>query len=184
MVYVFVNSEAASFYQSQTDNWINSHPTEIICNDYVSQSVSNGAVRLQFQPSNQRPVFVAINGVAGSPSHAQWELLVNDGRYGDTDFSTELANYRNAIDAVQPPLARLVATHAEAGEIHLQLISQPGTRLQLEGSTDLNDWTQLRSLTNHNGTLIFSEPAGMDYRFYRAVQTTNSIGPYHGTITH
>ena len=174
MEYVLVNAEAASFYQTQTDNHFNLHPNKIICNDYLSQTVSNGAVRLQFQPSSQRPVFLAINGLADSPSHQQWELLVNDGRYGDTEFSAEIRNYLTAMNSVQPPPSRLETTHHDGSTFGFHLTSLPGAWLQVEGSQNLLDWIFIRSLTNLTGIVTFTELGSPDFHFFRALQTNNA----------
>ncbi|MBI4660423.1 MAG: immunoglobulin domain-containing protein [Verrucomicrobia bacterium] len=81
---------------AQTENFIRQAGFKIVADDF------DRTVASRFQSSGQ-PIFVVINGVANSPSHKQWELLVNQNGYGTTQHPIE--SFRAAIDQVQLPAA-------------------------------------------------------------------------------
>lgn len=178
MVYLLVDCVAESFYQSQTDNYIISHGHKAVCNDYISTTVSNGVVRLQFQPSNQRPVVVVVNGLANSPSHQQWELLVNHGGYGDTDFSQEIADWRSIIDSVQPPsfpLELRAPRRLENAFFEFTYTGgSAGRTYRLEASQNLTNWSSLRTglpaSTSTPTTVQVTNAPAYTYHFYRMVE--------------
>lgn len=69
--------------------------------DYVLEDFRRDLAN-RFQSGGQ-PIFAIINGVSGSPSHQQWELLAHQDGYGQRDFSESLARFRAIIDSVQAP---------------------------------------------------------------------------------
>jgi thiol-disulfide isomerase/thioredoxin len=168
VLYLFANQEAASFYQTQTSNYINANlaPTTIVFNDYGSS-----AVRTAFQNSGQ-PVFVVINGVTNSPSHAPWQVLVNHLGYGETDFNQELANFRAMIDSVQPAIAIPTLNNAQriGSDFEFNFQTQAGRSYRVLGSTNLVNWTTLQTLNGSTNVTTFRHtnppPAG---NFYRVV---------------
>lgn len=73
-----------------TDTFIANVGMEIVVDDPVAAAWNI------FNRTNGIPLFAVINGVADSPSHAQWEVLHNAASYPGSDFLREL------IDSVQP----------------------------------------------------------------------------------
>jgi thiol-disulfide isomerase/thioredoxin len=102
VLHVAVNQEPRSIYQADTDTFITQQGFGITVNDY-GPGLGTNRVRFMLQASGQ-PTFAVINGVTNSPSHQPWQLLVNHLGFGDTQFSTELANFRAIIDTVQAPV--------------------------------------------------------------------------------
>jgi thiol-disulfide isomerase/thioredoxin len=171
VLYLFVNQESSSAYQTPTSNYINTKlsPSTIVLNDYGVPG-SNPA-RTRFQNSGQ-PVFVVINGLTNSPSHAPWQVLVNHLGYGDTDFNQELANFRAAINAVQPPVMAPALSNARllGADFEFNFQTQPGRTYRVLGSTDLMNWTSLGTHAGSTNLTTFrhtnAPPAG---HFYRVV---------------
>lgn len=167
--HIAVNQEADSFYRTRTDNFVTQQGFAITVNDY--DSTSTNKVRFLFQNSGQ-PIFVVINGVTNSPSHQPWQLLVNHLGYGDTQFNTELASFRAAIDQVQAPVPapQLSGAHQVGADFEFTLQTQPGRTYRVQGSDDLANWTTLRTITGSNAPASFRDTnAPSTRRFYRAV---------------
>jgi thiol-disulfide isomerase/thioredoxin len=170
VLHIAVNQESASFYQSQTDNFITQQGFNPVVNDY-GPGLGTNRVRFMFQTSGQ-PIFAVINGVTNSPSHQPWQLLVNHLGYGDTDFNQELANFRALIDTVQTPAPapQLNAAHRAGSDFEFTLQTQAGRSYRVQGSTNLADWTTLRTILGTNIPVIFRDTnAPTPRRFYRAV---------------
>jgi len=169
VIHIAVNQEADSFYRTRTDNFVTQQGFAITVNDY--DSTSTNRVRFLFQTSGQ-PIFVVINGVTNSPSHQPWQLLVNHLGYGDTQFNTELASFRAAIDQVQAsvPAPQLSGARVAGSDFEFTLQAQPGRSYHVQGSDNLADWTTLRTVTGSNAPVIFRDTnAPPARRFYRAV---------------
>ncbi len=171
VLYLFVNQESASFYQTQTDNYINANlaSTTPVFNDYGIPG--SNPVRTAFQNSGQ-PIFVVVNGVTNSPTHAPWQVLVNHLGYGETDFNQELANFRAQIDSVQPGLTAPVLSDPQriGADFQFHFPTQPGVSYRVLGSTNLTDWTTLQTLNATNSTALFRHTnAPASGNFYRVV---------------
>lgn len=171
VLYLFVNQESASFYQTQTSNYINANlsPATIVFNDYGIPG--NNPVRLAFQNTGQ-PIFVVINGVTNSPSHAPWQVLVNHLGYGETDFNQELANFRAQIDSIQPAVAAPVLGRAEriGDDFQFTFPTQPGSSYRVLASTNLTAWTTLQTINATNSSTLFRHTnAPAAGQFYRVV---------------
>jgi hypothetical protein len=91
-LHVALNLQAGQ--ESQTQAFINRYDLGEVWNDF------NGIVGRRFG-SNQ-PIFAIINGVADSPSHQQWELILVQNGYGQTSFP--IASFKNAINSVAAPI--------------------------------------------------------------------------------
>jgi len=170
VLHVAVNQEPASFYQTQTDNFANQQGFNPVVNDYGS-GLGTNRVRFLFQSSGQ-PIFVVINGVTNSPTHQPWQVLVNHLGYGDTQFNTELAAFRAAIDTVQAPApaTQLSAARVAGSDFEFTLQTQPGRSYRVQGSDDFADWTTLRTIPGTNTPVLFRDTnAPPARRFYRAV---------------
>lgn len=88
-MHVAVNLQSSQ--ESQTQGFLDAYGIETVWNDF-GRDVSD-----LFQTGGQ-PIFAIINGVANSPSHAQWELLFT--RSGYNSLNAPIATFRNAIDSV------------------------------------------------------------------------------------
>ena len=105
MVYVAVNMEPALTWQTDTDTFLRNNGLGICGNDYTPSS--HQMIRNLFAPPNgtnsdPRPVFLAINGLSNSPSHRQWQVLIDDYSNGGSsfDFSPFVPGWRATIDSV------------------------------------------------------------------------------------
>ncbi len=169
VLHVAVNQEASSFYQPQTENFINQQGFGVVVNDYEGNVIN--PVRFMFQSSGQ-PLFVVINGVTNSPTHQPWQVLVNYLGYGQTEFSRTLANFRATIDSVQAPVTapQLGAPRRAGSDFEFDLFAQPNRSYSVQTSADLATWTTLRTVTGSSSPIVIRDtqpPLGN--RFYRVV---------------
>lgn len=170
VIHVAVNQEPRSIYQTDTDTFITQQGFGITVNDYGA-GLGTNRVRFMLQASGQ-PTFAVINGVTNSPSHQPWQLLVNHLGFGDTQFSAELASFRAIIDAVQAPVPapELSAAHLVGSDFEFTLQTQRGRSYRVQGSTNLTDWTTLRTIPGTNIPVLFRDTnAPPSRRFYRTV---------------
>ncbi len=172
VLHIAVNQEANSAYQTSTDNFVTQQAFNPVVNDYDGASIN--PVRFMFQSGGQ-PTFVIINGVTNSPTHQPWQILVNEQKYGTTDFNTTLAGYRAIIDTVQPPAvpplpSLLTAPRWNGTNFEFTFSTQTNRIYRVEVSTNLVNWTTLRSVTNVVGAQLFRDTnAPLTRRFYRTI---------------
>src|SRR3974377_2038142 len=142
VTHIAVNQEPRSFYQAQTDSFIDQQGFRIVVNDYDNTSVN--PVKTLFNPVGQ-PVFVVINCLTNSPNHLPWQVLVNYLGYGQTDFNLTLANFRSVIDTVQSPALPLLLSVPPQIEASIEFTVPTQTRrsYRVQASTNLTDWTTL-----------------------------------------
>jgi len=169
VTHIAVNQESRSFYQAPTDSFIDQQGFSIVVNDY--DNISINPVKAMFNPVGQ-PVFVVINCLTNSPNLLPWQVLVNYLGYGQTDFNQTLASFRAVIDSVQsaapPPV--LSAPRGVGADFEFTLTTQPGRSYRLQASTNLTDWTTLRTLTGSTNPFVFRDTnRPPPPRFYRAV---------------
>ncbi len=135
VLHVGVNLQAGA--EAQTANFLNNADFDLVLNDFTR------ALAGRFQTGGQ-PIFAIINGVAGSPTHDQWELLLHQNGYGDLDFSDNLALFKAAIESVQVPPPRIENLARDTGGVpELTIAPLPGQVARIEVSTDLDEWTML-----------------------------------------
>ncbi len=168
VLHIAVNQEPLASYQSQTDSFITQQGFNPVMNDY--DTTTTNRVRFTFQTSGQ-PIFVIINCLTNSPSHKPWQLLVNHLGYGQTDFSQELANDRAIINTVQPPVSppQLLGARRNGVNFEFAMQTQPGRSYRVQGSTNLTDWSTLRTVAGSTNAVLFSDTNAPSSRFYRAV---------------
>jgi len=156
VLYLFVNQESASFYQAQTDSYIDAHvaTNTPVFNDYGVPG--SNPVRLAFQTSGQ-PIFVAINAVTNSPTHEPWEVLINHLGYGETDFSQEIQTFRAIIDTVQPPATtpQITGTQQVGADFQFTFHADANRTYRVEGTTNLVDWNTLWTVPGSNSPVQF-----------------------------
>ena len=90
VLHVAVNLQSGQ--ETQTQQFISAYGLGQTLNDF------NRALADRFQTGGQ-PIFAIINGVAGSASHRQWELVFSQLGYGSTQ--APIADFRRAIDGVR-----------------------------------------------------------------------------------
>ena len=81
---VSVNIESGN--PDSTDIFINQVGPELVVDDFDAIAWNN------YNITSGIPLFVVINGVANSPSHAQWEVLHNQAGYPGSAFLQDLIN--------------------------------------------------------------------------------------------
>ena len=78
--------------EADTQRFITAYGLGLTLNDF------NRAVADRFQPGGQ-PIFAIINGVEGSASHRQWELIFTQLGYASTQ--APITDFRRAIDGIR-----------------------------------------------------------------------------------
>jgi len=91
-----VSLNLQSGQEADTQRFINTYGLGQILNDF------NRAVADRFQVGGQ-PIFAIINGVPGSASHKQWELVFTRLGFGTTQ--APITDFRRAIDGIRAPAA-------------------------------------------------------------------------------
>jgi len=179
VAFLLANMEPALVWQAQTDSFLGSYGDKVCGNDYTSATNSKG-VRNLFAPPNStpggdpRPVFVAINCVSNSPSHAQWQVLLveyYDGG-GGIDFSARILAWRNIMDSVQAPPPRLKEPGLSGGGFQFTFPGQRGRTNRVERTTNLVNWTTITNVFGTNGPVTVRDTNAMqnERRFYRVVR--------------
>ncbi len=162
VVHLAVNLQSGQ--EAQTQNFINRAGFDLVGEDF------SRALAGRFQSGGQ-PIFAIINGVADSPSHRQWELLLHQNGYGTT--TSPILSFRAAIDAVKAaqvvPPRLAIATPSDQDGIELRVESSSRRLHQLEVSTDLAAWELATEFTpTADVTLVLlpknSAEAGWFYR--------------------
>lgn len=121
------------------------------------------------------PHFAVVNGVADSPSHAQWEIVALDGNGWPpppADPTPRISTLRAYIDAVAAPLIPPVieSVHLIEGAIEFDVISQAGRPVSVEYTTDFRSWTTIATTVGATGITRFREDLSPDasIKAYRA----------------
>ncbi len=90
VIHVSVNLQGGQ--EAQTQQFVNAYKLGLVLNDF------DRALANRFQSGGQ-PIFAVINGVAGSTSHRQWQLIFSQLGYGTTQ--APIADLQRAIDSVR-----------------------------------------------------------------------------------
>jgi hypothetical protein len=174
---VVVNLERSTSWQAQTDTFLGSYGVTVCGNDYTTTNVN--IVRNLFAPPTSsnpspRPVFVVINCVSNSPSHAYRELLVKEiyAGGGAQNFGPNIANWRRVIDSVQAPPPTITGARLSNGVFEFTIPGQRGHLNRVERSTNFQDWAPVTDVFGTNGPVTIREPYAPENadRFYRLVQ--------------
>lgn len=125
VVHVGINLEANN--EAKTQDYVSSAGLQRVWEDF------NRALANRFIDFGQ-PIFAIINGVAGSPSHEQWELLYVQAGLGQLTFP--ISTMRAAIDAVQaaPPVEGITFQMQPKGNV-----VQEGEMINLSVTTSGTD---------------------------------------------
>lgn len=152
-------------YRPLTDQFISENRIPLVLQD-TSQTIRN-----QFIPGAQ-PVFVVINGIAGSASHAQWEVVYVETSFGSTQ--APIAAMRTAINSVlpaPPPPPEIVdLTWLGTEGLSLRIEGDERDSIRLERSTDLANWTPLETPIPDDPATAMTIPATdlATWKFLRA----------------
>ena len=160
-------------FQLQTDVFLRATNVAVCGNDYTA--TTRYGIRNLFAPPNAtngdpRPVFLAINCVSNSPSHAQYQVLISDFSNGGSafDFTSLLTNtYRRILDSVQAPPPVLTAPQLTNNALEFTFAGQRGRTNRVEATTDFIDWSTVTNVFGTNAPIRVREPLGLPERFYR-----------------
>ena len=115
-------------------------------------------------------VFLAINCVSNSPSHARYQVLINDysNGGGQFDFTSLLTNsYRRILDSVQAPPPVLTAPQLSAGAFEFTVPGQRGRTNRVEATTNFVDWLTVTNVFGTNAPIRIRQTPAEPERFYR-----------------
>lgn len=172
-----VNLERSASWRAQTDTLLRTHKVTICGNDFTTTNVN--IVRNLFAPPtgsnpSPRPVFVVINCVSNSPSHAYRELLVNEiyAGGGAQNFGPNITKWRQVIDSVQGPPPVISGPRLNNGALEFTIPGQRGRTNRVESTGNFLEWTLLANVFGTNGPVTIREPIVTEnpHRFYRVVQ--------------
>jgi len=157
--------------QPQVEDFIDEHSIELCANDYnanpASGPVQTNAVHDLFQPSYQKPVFLVINAISNSPSHALGSLLVNQGG-GVANWTNAINQWRATIDSVEAPPPLLTNARLADGNLQFRFPGQRGRTNEIEWTADFIHWSILTNVFGTNAPVIFQENVTRaNRRFYR-----------------
>lgn len=168
-----MDMEPSSSYQGQTDTFLRNNGVTICGNDYVPRH----AVRNLFVTTNAtdinlpRPVFLAINCLSNSPTHAYRQVIIDDSFQGggSFDFTADIARWRNILDSVQAPAPRITDARLTNGIFQFTFPGQRGRTNRVEGTSNLLDWTAVTNVFGTNAPITFRDTNALptDRRFYR-----------------
>jgi hypothetical protein len=169
--------ERQDFYQAQTDALMSSNRVNICGNEYTATALH--IVRSLFASPSQsnpdpRPLFIAINCISNTPNRQYREILINavENGGGATDFSTQIAGWRNIIDAVQAPPPKITDARLGANAFRFTIPAQRGRTNRVECTTDFRDWTTITNVFGTNAPVVVRDTnVFLDlHRFYRVVR--------------
>lgn len=169
---------AQDYLQPYVDEFIDEFGINVCANDYNANPllglVHTNAVHDSFQTPFLKPVFVAINCVSNSLSHAPGQLLLNlGGGVCDACWDTQIINpIRAAIDSVNAPWPRLTDVQKYNSRIQFTFPGQIGRTNRVESTTNLLspvNWSPVANYFGSNGPITFREDSRLpaSQRFYR-----------------
>ncbi len=169
VVYMAINLESAEYARYEADNVLAYYSVDVRANDYTETDV-DVAVRL-FATHTSKPVFVAINGVANSPSHRQWELLINKSGVVESQIPGLITTWQGVIDSVEAPPPALENVHRRGeGVFEFTLYGQLNSTYRVASTTNFLDWDFGAPFIGTNGPVVL--PFNTDTsarRFFRVV---------------
>jgi hypothetical protein len=184
VAYVVVNLERSASFQGQTDAFLAPRGVRICGNDYTATNTKS--IRGLFglpagvpggSPTNgpdPRPLYVIINCVSNSPSHAQWQILENhiEPGGGAEDYSVRIAAWRRLIDSVQAPPPRITGARYTNDAFEFTIPGQRGRTNRVERTTDFANWTSITNVFGTNAPVRVRDPDATvdERRFYRVVR--------------
>jgi thiol-disulfide isomerase/thioredoxin len=167
VVHVAVNLQANQ--EAQTQNFINRAGFDLVAEDFTR------ALANRFQSGGQ-PIFAIINGVANSPGHRQWALLLHQNGYGSS--ASPIERFRAAIDAVQAPVLEPVVIVRQPTGQEVPIGNPVTLSVEVTGTAPLSfQWFKSgqKLVGEVAGTLRLSAVTAADSGVYR-VEITNPVG--------
>lgn len=171
VVYLAVNMDPAEYAQAEADRLLDLYGLSIRGNDYTATEFD--VVVQRFASHSAKPVFVAINGAAGSPSHQQWEVLINKSGVVESQIPALIDVWKSVIESVKAPPPKLQnARQLGNGGFELTFPGQLSGTNRVERSENLLNWFTVAEFSGTNGPIIFrdNEPAHPAGRFYRIIR--------------
>jgi hypothetical protein len=171
VVYLAVNLDPSPDDQAEADRLLDLYGLSIRGNDYTATEFD--VVVQRFASHAAKPVFVAINGVAGSPGTQQWQVLVNRSGVTEPQIPGLIVDWKRIIDSVKaPPPTLRTARLPVNGAFEFTFPGQLSGMNRVERSENLLNWFTVAEFTGTNGPIIFqdTEPAHPTGRFYRIVR--------------
>lgn len=168
VVYMVINLEPAEYARYEAD-YVLPYSVDLRGNDYTETEV-DVAVRL-FAAHTSKPVFVAINCVANSPSHRQFELLVNKSGVVESQIPDLITTWKTVIDSVEAPLPSLEnVQRLGEGTFEFTFYGQLNSIYRVSSTTNFTDWDFGDPLVGTNGPMVvpFNTDSGAQ-RFFRVV---------------
>jgi hypothetical protein len=145
-------------------------------NDYNANSVAGpvqtNAVHNLFWEPFLTPVFVAINCVSNSTSHAYDSLILSQGG-GAPNWDVAISQWQTAIDGVQAPLPDLTDFRlTPPGVFRFTFPGQRGRTNQVQFSSDFANWTVVSNFFGTNAPIVIRDTNVVDVprRFYRVLR--------------
>ena len=156
VLHVLIDISGAS-YVGQTDTYLTNRGVRICGSDFSRTLRNTFAPPGGTNGTDPRPVYMIINGVSNSTSHAQWQLLelhIQPGG-GAQDYSARIAAWRNIIDSVQASPPRLSNTGLTNGTFQFTFPGQRGRTNRVECTTNCVDWTTVTNTFGTNAPITF-----------------------------
>ena len=165
---------AGSSYAAQTDAYLPPRGARICGNDWSRTLRNHFAPPGGTNGTDPRPVYVIINGVSNSTSHAQWKMLelhIEPGG-GAEDYSARITAWRNLIDSVQAPPPRLTNARLANGTFQFTFPGQRGRTNRVEATTDYADWVTVTNVFGTNAPITIRDTNALvnPQRIYRVRQ--------------
>jgi hypothetical protein len=165
---------AGSLYEAQTDAYLPPRGVRFCGNDWSRTLRNYVAPPGGTNGSDPRPVYMIINGVSNSTSHAQWQLLdlhIQPGG-GAEDYSARIARWRYLIDSVQAPPPVLTNARLNGSTFEFTVPGQRGRTNRVESTTNFVNWTTVTNLFGTNAPIVIRDPNALqrDRSLYRVVR--------------
>lgn len=168
MLHIGANLQAdTTFYEPRTTAFVEQWEIPLVIQDTSRQ------LQGRFGPTSGQPTFAIINGVAGSPSHRQWELLYARFSYRDSVNSRPIEDFRAAIDSVRaaPPQLRDLQVKPD-GTVEFRIEGTARNRYRVQQATRLGEWITLETPVPAAAAEPYQLPAsGVESGFFRVIVT-------------
>jgi len=166
--------ERDASWQAQTDVFLRATNVIVSGNDYTA--TTRYGIRNLFAPPNAtnsdpRPLFLAINCVSNSPSHAQYQVLISDFSNGGGAFdfnSLLVSTYRPVLDSVQAPPPVLGPAQIVSGDaMEFTFTGQRGRTNRVESTSDFIDWLTVTNVFGTNASIRIRTPLLESQKYFR-----------------
>jgi hypothetical protein len=176
--HISANIVSEDYVQERCDEFIEDRGITLPANDYNTDPLrgvlQTNAVHDSFTTPFSKPLFVMINCVSNSPSHAENVLMLNQtgapGNGTQAAWDAAFVQWRALIDSVQAPAPELANVRRLAdGGISFTFAGQRGRTNQVLVSSNLADWTVTTNYSGTNAPITFRDTSVPPdrRRFYR-----------------